>query len=59
MKDAPLTRDMRMRLRIAIVVCGISRAGTLPAQTAFDWQQIKSKFEAANPTLKGCAAQYR
>jgi len=25
---------------------------TLSAQTAFTWQQIKNKFEAANPTLK-------
>ena len=25
---------------------------TLSAQTAFSWQQIKDKFEAANPTLK-------
>ena len=37
--------------------CGaILAAGFLPAvvraQTAFTWQQIKDKFEAANPTLK-------
>jgi cobalt-zinc-cadmium efflux system outer membrane protein len=25
---------------------------TLPAQTAFDWQQIKDRFRASNPTLK-------
>jgi len=35
---------------------GILIAGFLPAtilgQTAFTWQQIKEKFEAANPTLK-------
>jgi cobalt-zinc-cadmium efflux system outer membrane protein len=35
---------------------GILIAGSLPApvfaQTAFTWQQIKDKFEAANPTLK-------
>jgi outer membrane protein, heavy metal efflux system len=38
-------------------VCGaISVAGFMPAggsaQTAFTWQQLKEKFEAANPTLK-------
>lgn len=34
---------------------GIIAAGFLPAvfaQTTFTWQQIKDKFEAANPTLK-------
>jgi outer membrane protein, heavy metal efflux system len=51
MKEAQLKRDFRWLLRIAIVLSGIPVA-TLPAQTAFDWQQIKDKFEAANPTLK-------
>jgi cobalt-zinc-cadmium efflux system outer membrane protein len=37
--------------RIALVVSGVL-VTTLPAQTAFNWQQIKDKFEAANPTLK-------
>ncbi len=27
-------------------------AATLPAQNAFTWQQVKEKFELANPTLK-------
>jgi cobalt-zinc-cadmium efflux system outer membrane protein len=34
-----------------IVLAGISIA-TLPAQTAFTWQQIQDKFKSANPTLK-------
>jgi cobalt-zinc-cadmium efflux system outer membrane protein len=33
------------------VLAGISIA-TLPAQTAFTWQQIQEKFKSANPTLK-------
>ena len=39
-----------MLLRVAIAVGGIS-CGKLPAQTVFDWQQLKEKFEATNPTL--------
>jgi cobalt-zinc-cadmium efflux system outer membrane protein len=42
-------------MRVVIVVVGIPVA-TLSAQTALSWQQIKDKFEAANPTLK--AAQF-
>jgi len=38
-------------VRTAIVLAGIPVA-TLSAQTAFSWQQIKDKFEAANPTLR-------
>jgi outer membrane protein, heavy metal efflux system len=38
-------------LRVAIVLAGMPIA-TLPAQTAFTWQQIKDKFEVVNPTLK-------
>ena len=30
----------------------IAMTQTMPAQTALTWQQIKDKFEAANPTLK-------
>jgi outer membrane protein, heavy metal efflux system len=45
-----LSRQRRL-LRIAIVL-SIIPAATLSAQTAFNWQQIKEKFEAANPTLK-------
>ena len=37
--------------RVAIVIA-VTPVVTLPAQTAFTWQQIKDKFEAANPTLK-------
>jgi cobalt-zinc-cadmium efflux system outer membrane protein len=36
--------------RIAILIA--TPTITLPAQTAFTWQQIKDKFEAVNPTLK-------
>jgi outer membrane protein, heavy metal efflux system len=44
--------DMKNWLvRIALAIAGIPVA-TLWAQTAFNWQQIKDKFEAANPTLK-------
>src|SRR5258708_29360167 len=35
----------------AILVAGFIPVGAF-AQTAFTWQQIKDKFEAANPTLK-------
>jgi cobalt-zinc-cadmium efflux system outer membrane protein len=35
----------------AIVVAGLLQAA-IHAQTAFTWQQIKAKFEAANPTLR-------
>ncbi len=38
-------------MRIAIVISGIP-VTTLSAQSVFDWQQIKDKFEAGNPTLK-------
>ena len=36
---------------MVFVLAGMPIA-TLSAQTAFTWQQIKDKFEAANPTLK-------
>src|SRR5580704_6059069 len=38
-------------VRTAIVLAGIPIA-TLSAQSAFTWEQIKDKFESANPTLK-------
>jgi outer membrane protein, heavy metal efflux system len=38
-------------LRMAIVIMAIP-VTPLPAQSVFDWQQIKDKFEASNPTLK-------
>jgi hypothetical protein len=43
--------ELRWLPRIAIITAGIPIA-TLSAQTAFTWQQIKDKFEVANPTLK-------
>jgi outer membrane protein, heavy metal efflux system len=36
---------------MVIVLAGLPIA-TLPAQTALTWQQIKDKFQMANPTLK-------
>src|SRR5579863_5256778 len=57
MKSAPTTTQVRSlgdRRRLApglIWVTGMTSA-MLSAQTAFNWQQIKEKFEAANPTLK-------
>ena len=42
--------DPRRVVRLAIVLSGMPVG--LPAQTMFDWQQIKEKFEAVNPTLK-------
>jgi len=44
-------RKRRALLRLAIMLVGMPIA-TLPAQTAFTWQQIKDKFESVNPTLK-------
>jgi cobalt-zinc-cadmium efflux system outer membrane protein len=38
-------------LRIVTVLAGVP-ISSVSAQTAFSWQQIKDKFEAANPTLK-------
>lgn len=38
---------MRCVLTLVAIPCG-----ALSAQTALDWQQVKDKFEAANPTLK-------
>src|SRR5580658_10410758 len=57
MKIAPSAIELRLLprqwrlLRIAIVI-SIMPVVPLSAQTAFNWQQIKEKFEAANPTLK-------
>jgi len=44
-------RDRLWLMRITIVFTGMPIA-TLSAQTTFNWQQIKEKFEAANPTLR-------
>jgi cobalt-zinc-cadmium efflux system outer membrane protein len=39
------------RMCLGIVIAGFLPA-PIPAQTAFTWQQIQDKFQAANPTLK-------
>jgi cobalt-zinc-cadmium efflux system outer membrane protein len=46
-----ITRPLLGRTYGAIVVVGLLPA-VVSAQTALTWQQIKDKFEAANPTLK-------
>ena len=43
-------REPRWFVRAAILLAGLPAA--LTAQTALTWQQIKDKFEAANPTLR-------
>jgi cobalt-zinc-cadmium efflux system outer membrane protein len=45
------TRERRWLMRAAMALAAMQIA-TLSAQTAFNWQQIRDKFEAANPTLK-------
>jgi outer membrane protein, heavy metal efflux system len=49
--ESRFSRERRWLMRAAIAIAGMQIA-TLSAQTAFNWQQIKDKFEAANPTLK-------
>lgn len=44
-------REHRWLTRMVFVLAG-TQIATLSAQTAFSWQQIMDKFEAANPTLK-------
>jgi len=44
-------RSPLWRASMAILAAGLLPA-VLSAQTTFSWQQIKDKFEAANPTLK-------
>jgi cobalt-zinc-cadmium efflux system outer membrane protein len=59
MKSVPSTTDSRFLrerspaglLRLVMVLAGMPIV-TLPAQTALTWQQVKDKFESANPTLK-------
>ena len=46
-----LTRILLGNTRYGILIAGLLPA-TIFAQTAFTWQQIKDKFDAANPTLK-------
>ncbi len=56
MKSPPLTSEPclsaepKWLVRLAVLLAGIPVA--LSAQTALTWQQIKDKFETANPTLK-------
>jgi cobalt-zinc-cadmium efflux system outer membrane protein len=38
-------------VQTAIVLAGVAGA-PLPAQSVLDWQQIKDRFEASNPTLR-------
>jgi cobalt-zinc-cadmium efflux system outer membrane protein len=56
MKSVPSTTDSRdVRGSVAFVsrwLLAIVPIVTLPAQTALTWQQVKDKFEGANPTLK-------
>jgi cobalt-zinc-cadmium efflux system outer membrane protein len=52
-KNAVLPR-LRLTCR-AVLLAGFLPAAVL-AQTSFTWQQIKDKFEAANPTLKAAQA---
>jgi cobalt-zinc-cadmium efflux system outer membrane protein len=57
MKTAPSAMKLRCSskqrwlVRVATALVGMPVA-TLSAQTALNWQQIKDKFAAANPTLK-------
>ena len=46
-----LLPTLTRRVHLGLVVT-IGLAQNIVAQTAFTWQQIKDKFEAANPTLK-------
>ena len=39
-------------MRLSGILIAAALAARLAAQTPFSWQQIKEKFEAANPTLK-------
>src|ERR1700737_1596087 len=53
MKSARSTflRDRQWLVRNAIAIAGLLTQN-ISAQSAFTWQQLKDKFEAANPTLK-------
>jgi len=57
MKSAPsvtelqFLREERWLIRIAFMLAGMPIV-TLSGQTAFTWQEIRQKFETANPTLK-------
>ena len=56
--DCLTGHDSWIRLKqicLAIPLC-VFLTTSLSAQTAFTWQEIKSKFEAGNPTLKAAQA---
>src|SRR5579871_2130766 len=40
------------RQRLLFLIAAVFATGTAPAQTALNWQQVKARFEANNPTLK-------
>ena len=44
-----------VNLFVRVVLAATVLASTAEAQTAYTWQQIKDRFEAANPTLKADA----
>jgi len=60
MKSAPsvtelqFLREERWLIRIAFMLAGMPIV-TLSGQTAFTWQEIRQKFEVANPTLQATA----
>ncbi len=47
------------RAQFALLLCALPLAAlhgqTVPAQTPLTWQQVKDKFQSANPTLKAAA----
>jgi cobalt-zinc-cadmium efflux system outer membrane protein len=49
---ARITRAHVYRVACAILIAGFLPITVLAQTTAFTWDQIKAKFEAANPTLK-------
>jgi cobalt-zinc-cadmium efflux system outer membrane protein len=52
MRTSPTpVRPLPPRARSAILLAGLLQA-TATAQTSLTWQEIKTKFEAANPTLR-------
>ena len=46
--------SQRSRIRFAVMLCVLPLV-RLHAQTPLGWQQVKDKFQAANPTLKAAA----
>lgn len=41
-----------MRFSVLLLVCAGARAASAQGQTTYTWDQIKARFEAANPVLK-------